>query len=119
MKEEVCANGGHRIGRLEQTHVYRDNVVCKLCYNRLKLTEETAVPFEEVRSPQHKLSDVEKPPIKGKWNGFCITAFVLSLVNLPGPEIEMSPDVRAIAYGLSFIVFVLSPDNAPIYSSHR
>lgn len=48
-KEEpqICANCDREIGRLEQTYVYEDNIICLECYNRLKkqAEESSAVSF--------------------------------------------------------------------------
>ena len=62
-EREICANCGREIGYLEQAYVYRNNVVCLECYNRLKKQasypsappvdssfEETAIPA--VTGPQ-------------------------------------------------------------------
>ncbi len=39
---EKCANCGRDIGRLEKTHVFKDNTVCAECYPRLKSQEQKA-----------------------------------------------------------------------------
>ncbi len=38
---EKCANCGRDIGKLEKTHVFKDNTVCVDCYPRLKSQEQT------------------------------------------------------------------------------
>ncbi len=45
MKNEICANCEHVIGKLEQAYIYKGNIVCKLCYNRLDLKEENNVSW--------------------------------------------------------------------------
>lgn len=105
MAEEpkTCENCGQAIGKIETVHMYRNHILCDECYGRLRKQDEakTNLNNETIHSTDYAQS-------KKSWNGFCITAFVLSLLNLPSPEIKMSSDAKILVYVVGLIFFVLS-----------
>jgi len=87
-------------------------VKCRYCHSNLK-TEEHRKQDEGRTNPNNeatRLMDSTQSEKKQRWNGFCITAFVLSLLLIPGPvpSSGYSEEFLQLFCGLSIILFVLS-----------
>ena len=88
-------------------------VKCRYCHSNLK-AEEHRKQDEAKTNPNNEATrfmDSAQSETKQRWNGFCITAFVISLLKIPIFDIDVSPDVQAdvqaMAIGISFITLVL------------
>ena len=104
-KTETCENCGKEIGKLEIAHIYRDHILCSECNGRLRKQDEAKTnPNNEAT----RFMDSAQSETKQRWNGFCITAFVLSLLLIPGPSSGFSEEVLQFACGMAIIIFVLS-----------
>ncbi len=99
-KTEHCENCERIIGKLETAHIYRDHILCTECNGRLKKQDNEII----------RLIHSEQPEKKQRWNGFCITAFVLSLllIPVPGSSSGFSEEFLQLACGIDIILFVLS-----------
>lgn len=107
-KTEHCENCGRTIGKLETSHIYRDHILCAECNGRLRKQEgnkkSNMQPNNEVAHFIHS----EQSETKQRWNGFCISAFVFSLLLIPGPSSGFSEEVLLVVCGMAIIFFVLS-----------
>jgi hypothetical protein len=107
-KIENCENCGQLIGKLEIGHMYRDHILCDECNRRLRKQDDSKKSNIKPDYEVNNFVQSAQSEKKQKWNGFCIAAFVISLLNLPGPEMEMSPDAKTLLYIVGFMFFVLS-----------
>ncbi len=85
-------------------------VKCRYCHSNLK-AEEHRKQDEDKTNPNNEATrfmDSAQSETKQRWNGFCITAFVISLLLIPGPSSSFSEEVLQFACGMAIILFVLS-----------
>lgn len=86
-------------------------VKCRYCHSNLK-TEEHRKQDEDKTNPNNEATrfmDSTQSETKQSWNGFCITAFVLSLLLVPiFPTPDVPIETMQLIYVLIFIQFVLS-----------
>ncbi|HUW19247.1 MAG TPA: hypothetical protein VMW16_08100 [Sedimentisphaerales bacterium] len=107
-KTRLCENCARAIGKLETVHIYRDHIVCAECNARLRKQDDNKKSNMQPNNEVTHFIHPEQSETKPRWNGFCITAFVVSLLLIPGPSSGFSEEVLQLARGMAIVLFVLS-----------
>jgi hypothetical protein len=111
-EKEICAKCGREIPRSEQAYVYKDTVVCQLCYDHLLGAKEVSSASATGMEEKLKSKKLSKDLYVHSWVGAVILAVFLQIFGIFLIENSVAPRVgillRLLGSILSIYAVVIS-----------